>query len=142
MEARDAKTGKMIWMRPTVEGHMGYKWGTAKVENGISGTLNATWTGDLWKTGGAATWNGATYDPETNLDLRRHRQPGPGTATCAPATTCSRPPPWPSIPNPARSSGITRPPARRLGLRRRERIRVLLTTGSEDRQDYQGRRQG
>ena len=26
IEARDAKTGKMIWSRPVVEGHMGYKY--------------------------------------------------------------------------------------------------------------------
>jgi len=48
-----------------------------KVENGISGTLNATWTGDLWKTGGAATWNGATYDPETNLIFAGTGNPAP-----------------------------------------------------------------
>ncbi|WP_346288751.1 PQQ-dependent methanol/ethanol family dehydrogenase [Zoogloea sp.] len=78
MEARDAKTGKMVWMRPTVEGHMGYKWVNGeKVENGISGTLNATWTGDLWKTGGAATWNGATYDPDTNLIFAGTGNPAP-----------------------------------------------------------------
>ena len=78
MEARDAKTGKMVWMRPTVEGHMGYKWVNGeKVENGISGTLNATWTGDLWKTGGAATWNGATYDPDTNLVFAGTSNPAP-----------------------------------------------------------------
>ncbi|MDD2990112.1 MAG: PQQ-dependent methanol/ethanol family dehydrogenase [Zoogloea sp.] len=78
MEARDAKTGKMVWVRPTVEGHMGYKWVNGeKVENGISGTLNATWTGDLWKTGGAATWNGATYDPDTNLVFAGTGNPAP-----------------------------------------------------------------
>jgi alcohol dehydrogenase (cytochrome c) len=40
VEARDAKTGAMVWSRPTVEGHMGYTYdkdGNAK-ENGISGT--------------------------------------------------------------------------------------------------------
>jgi alcohol dehydrogenase (cytochrome c) len=143
MEARDAKTGKLVWTRPTVEGHMGYKWVNGeKVENGISGTTNATWTGDLWKTGGAATWNGATYDPETNLIFAGTGNPAPGTATCAPATTCSRPPPWPSTRTPARSSGTTRPPPRRLGLRRRERIRFLRLQGPEDRQGHQGRRQG
>src|SRR5690606_5745567 len=26
VEARDAKTGKMVWMRPVVEGHMGYTY--------------------------------------------------------------------------------------------------------------------
>lgn len=63
VEARDAKTGKLIWMRPTVEGHMGTLNGQ---DNGITGELNKTWPGDLWKTGGAATWLGGTYDAETN----------------------------------------------------------------------------
>lgn len=64
VEARDPKTGELVWSRPMVEGHMGYLNGK---ENGISGTLNATWEGDMWKQGGAAPWNGVTYDPETNL---------------------------------------------------------------------------
>jgi alcohol dehydrogenase (cytochrome c) len=120
IDARDPQTGKLLWTRPTVEGHMGYKYDAdgKQIENGISGTTNATWEGDLWKTGGAATWNGATYDPETNLIFAGTGNPARGTATCAPATTCSRPPPWPSTPTPARSSGTTRTPARRLGLRR------------------------
>ena len=79
LEARDAKTGKLIWVRPTVEGHMGYKYDKDgnKTENGVSGTTNATWPGDLWKTGGAATWNGATYDPETNLIFAGTGNPAP-----------------------------------------------------------------
>ena len=79
IDARDPKTGKLIWTRPTVEGHMGYKVDKDgnKVENGISGTTNATWTGDLWKTGGAATWNGVTYDPETNLIFAGTGNPAP-----------------------------------------------------------------
>lgn len=64
VEARDPKTGELVWSRPMVEGHMGYLNGK---ENGISGTLNATWEGDMWKQGGAAPWNGVTYDPDTNL---------------------------------------------------------------------------
>ena len=69
LDARDAKTGKMIWTRPVVEGHMGYAFDKDgnKAENGLTGVLNASWPGDLWQTGGAATWNGATYDPDTNL---------------------------------------------------------------------------
>lgn len=69
LDARDAKTGKLVWTRPVVEGHMGYRYdaGGKKIENGITGKTNASWPGDLWKTGGAATWNGATYDPELNL---------------------------------------------------------------------------
>ncbi|MBL8446802.1 MAG: PQQ-dependent methanol/ethanol family dehydrogenase [Zoogloeaceae bacterium] len=79
LEARDALTGKMKWIRPTVEGHMGYAFDADgnKVENGISGTTNATWPGDLWKTGGAATWNGATYDPDTNLIFAGTGNPAP-----------------------------------------------------------------
>lgn len=65
VEARDAKTGELVWSRPTVEGHMGYLNGK---ENGITGgQAGKTWPGDLWKNGGAATWLGGTYDPDTDL---------------------------------------------------------------------------
>ena len=81
VEARDAKTGKMVWMRPTVEGHMGTKDGQ---DNGISGTTNATWPGDLWKTGGAATWLGGTYDPETGLAYFGTGNPAPWNSALRP----------------------------------------------------------
>ncbi len=74
VEARDAKTGKMVWSRPTVEGHMGYLNGK---ENGISGTTNATWPGEMWKSGGAATWLGGTYDASTGLAYFGAGNPGP-----------------------------------------------------------------
>ncbi|HXE40187.1 MAG TPA: PQQ-dependent methanol/ethanol family dehydrogenase, partial [Azonexus sp.] len=79
IDARNPMTGKLIWSRPTVEGHMGYTYDKdgKEIENGISGTTNATWSGDLWKTGGAATWNGATYDPETNLIFAGTGNPAP-----------------------------------------------------------------
>ncbi len=64
VQARDVNTGELIWDRPTIEGHMGTMRGK---DNGITGTTNATWEGDLWKTGGGATWLGGTYDPGTNL---------------------------------------------------------------------------
>ncbi|QEQ95315.1 PQQ-dependent methanol/ethanol family dehydrogenase [Neptunomonas concharum] len=69
VEAYDAKTGQIAWTRPTVEGHMGYVWKDGKkVENGISGgEAGKTWPGDLWKTGGAATWLGGTYDADVDL---------------------------------------------------------------------------
>ena len=79
IDARDQMTGKLLWSRPTVEGHMGTKYdkdGNVS-DNGISGTTNATWPGDLWKTGGAATWNGATYDPDTNLIFAGTGNPAP-----------------------------------------------------------------
>jgi alcohol dehydrogenase (cytochrome c) len=64
VEARDALTGKLVWSRPTIEGWMGTLNGQ---DNGMTGTLNATWPGDLWKAGGGCAWNGGVYDPETNL---------------------------------------------------------------------------
>ncbi len=74
VEARDPKTGKMVWTRPVVEGHMGYKDGK---ENGVTGTTNASWPGETWKTGGAATWLGGTYDPKTGLAYFGTGNPGP-----------------------------------------------------------------
>ena len=81
VEARDAKTGEMIWVRPVLEGHMGYLNGK---ENGVTGDTNATWPGDTWKYGGAATWLGGTYDPDTNLLYFGTGQPGPWNAHLRP----------------------------------------------------------
>ncbi|MDF2180746.1 PQQ-dependent methanol/ethanol family dehydrogenase [Neptuniibacter sp. CAU 1671] len=79
VEAYDAKTGDIVWTRPTVEGHMGYMWKNGKkVENGISGgAAGKTWPGDLWKSGGAATWLGGTYDAETDLMFFGTGNPAP-----------------------------------------------------------------
>jgi alcohol dehydrogenase (cytochrome c) len=94
VEARDAKTGRLVWVRPTVEGHMGYRFDEAgaKSDNGISGTTNASWPGDLWKTGGAATWLGGTYDASTGLAYfgtgnpspwNSHLRPGDNLFSCS-----------------------------------------------------------
>lgn len=64
LDARNPLTGELVWSRPMVEGHMGYLKGK---ENGITGVTNATWPGDIWKHGGAAPWNGVTYDPDADL---------------------------------------------------------------------------
>lgn len=75
VEARDAKTGELVWSRPTVEGHMGYLNGK---ENGITGgEAGKTWPGDMWKTGGAATWLGGTYDPDVDLVFFGTGNPAP-----------------------------------------------------------------
>ena len=74
VDARDAKTGKLVWSRPVVEGHMGTLNGQ---DNGVTGTTNASWPGETWKTGGAATWLGGTYDPATGLAYFGTGNPGP-----------------------------------------------------------------
>jgi len=94
VEARDPKTGQLVWTRPTVEGHMGYKYDKDgnKTENGISGTLNKSWSGDQWKTGGATTWLGGTYDKTTGLAYfgtgnpapwNSHLRPGDNLFSCS-----------------------------------------------------------
>ena len=69
VRAYNATNGKIVWERPTVEGHMGYIWKNGKkMKNGISGGKpGQTWPKDLWKSGGAAPWNGGTYDADTDL---------------------------------------------------------------------------
>ncbi|MES9854361.1 MAG: methanol/ethanol family PQQ-dependent dehydrogenase [Candidatus Thiodiazotropha sp. L084R] len=85
VEARDAQTGKLRWIRPSVEGHMGHIWKNGeKMENGITGNTNATWPGDMWKTGGAATWQGGTYDTETDLIFYGTGNPAPWNAHMRP----------------------------------------------------------
>ncbi len=79
VEARNPKTGQMVWVRPVVEGHMGYRFDDKgnRTENGVSGTAGRTWPGDLWKTGGAATWLGGTYNAKTGLAYFGTGNPAP-----------------------------------------------------------------
>ena len=74
VEARDAKTGELVWSRPVIEGHMGTLHGK---DSTVTGTPGATWEGDMWKQGGGATWLGGTYDPETNLIYMGTGNPAP-----------------------------------------------------------------
>lgn len=79
VEARNPMTGQLVWVRPMIEGHMGYKYdkdGKA-TENGITGVTNKTWPGDLWKTGGGATWLGGTFDATTGLAYFGTGNPAP-----------------------------------------------------------------
>jgi alcohol dehydrogenase (cytochrome c) len=79
VEARDPMTGKMVWVRPVIEGHMGKKFDKdgKESDNGISGTAGKSWPGDLWKTGGAATWLGGTYNTKTGLAYFGTGNPAP-----------------------------------------------------------------
>ncbi|MEO0864146.1 MAG: PQQ-dependent methanol/ethanol family dehydrogenase [Pseudomonadota bacterium] len=74
VQARDAMTGEMVWTRPVIEGHMGTFKGE---ESTMTGTLNATWPGDMWKTGGGATWLGGSYDAETDTLVFGAGNPAP-----------------------------------------------------------------
>jgi alcohol dehydrogenase (cytochrome c) len=79
VEGRNPMTGELLWSRPTVEGHMGYRYdkdGKA-IETGVTGTVNKSWPGELWKTGGASTWMGGTYDPGTGLAYFGTGNPAP-----------------------------------------------------------------
>ncbi|MBY6004184.1 PQQ-dependent methanol/ethanol family dehydrogenase [Salipiger bermudensis] len=74
VQARDVETGDMVWTRPVIEGHMGTLNGE---ESTMTGELNATWPGDLWKTGGGATWLGGSYDAETDTLVFGTGNPAP-----------------------------------------------------------------
>ncbi len=74
VQARDAETGELVWERPVIEGHMGTYKGKPST---MTGKLNATWPGDLWKTGGGATWLGGSYDKDTDTLVFGAGNPAP-----------------------------------------------------------------
>jgi alcohol dehydrogenase (cytochrome c) len=90
IEARKVDSGDLVWSRPTIEGHMGMLNGK---ESTMTGKKGATWPGDLWKTGGGATWLGGTYDPDTNLIFMGTGNPAPWNSHMRPGDnlySCSR----------------------------------------------------
>ena len=74
VQARDAETGDLVWTRPVIEGHVGTLNGEPST---MTGTLNATWPGDMWKTGGGATWMGGSYDADTDTLIFGTGNPAP-----------------------------------------------------------------
>ncbi|MEP4194904.1 MAG: PQQ-dependent methanol/ethanol family dehydrogenase [Aliishimia sp.] len=74
VQARDAESGDLVWTRPVIEGHMGTLNGE---DSTMTGTLNATWPGDMWKTGGGATWLGGSYDADTDTIIFGAGNPAP-----------------------------------------------------------------
>jgi alcohol dehydrogenase (cytochrome c) len=74
VQARNVENGDLVWERPVIEGHMGMLNGE---ESTITGTLNATWPGDMWKTGGGATWLGGSYDADTDTLVFGTGNPAP-----------------------------------------------------------------
>ncbi len=90
IDARKADNGELVWTRPTIEGHMGTLNGA---ESTMTGNKNETWKGDLWKTGGGATWLGGTYDSETNTIFIGSGNPAPWNSHMRPGDnrwSCSR----------------------------------------------------
>ena len=63
IDAYDAVTGELAWRTYAIPGE------------GEPG--NDTWSGDSWKTGGAATWITGSYDAEANLIYWGTGNPGP-----------------------------------------------------------------
>ncbi|MEG4634882.1 PQQ-binding-like beta-propeller repeat protein, partial [Microcoleus sp. AR_TQ3_B6] len=72
--ARDPETGKEIWMRPFVEGHMGRLNGKESTPTGDPRA--PSWPDDpnsptgkveAWSQGGGAPWQSASFDVENNL---------------------------------------------------------------------------
>lgn len=74
VQARNVDNGDLVWERPVIEGHMGMLNGE---ESTMTGTLNATWPGDMWKTGGGATWLGGSYDADTDTLVFGTGNPAP-----------------------------------------------------------------
>ena len=90
VEARNVDTGEVVWTRPTIEGHVGTLNGKPST---MTGKVNETWKGDLWKTGGGATWLGGTYDSETNTIFVGAGNPAPWNSHMRPGDnkwSCSR----------------------------------------------------
>ncbi len=82
--ARDPQTGKEIWMRPFVEGHMGRlngkdstHTGNAKAPSWPDGDYNDTGKVEAWSHGGGAPWQTATFDVETNTIVVGTGNPAP-----------------------------------------------------------------
>jgi alcohol dehydrogenase (cytochrome c) len=91
VDARKVDTGELVWSRPTIEGHVGSLNGKPSTMTGDK--VNATWPGDLWKTGGGATWLGGTYDADTGLAFFGTGNPGPWNSHMRPGDnkwSCSR----------------------------------------------------
>lgn len=63
IDAYDAVTGELAWRTYAIPGE------------GEPG--NDSWSGDSWKTGGAATWITGSYDPDLNLIYWGTGNPGP-----------------------------------------------------------------
>jgi PQQ-dependent dehydrogenase (methanol/ethanol family) len=80
--AIDESTGKEVWraynIGPDADIKVGARfkpfYGSADTSRNQGAT---SWSGDTWKTGGAAVWGWLSYDPELNLVYHGTSNPGP-----------------------------------------------------------------
>ncbi|WP_419799760.1 PQQ-binding-like beta-propeller repeat protein [Terasakiella sp.] len=113
VEARDAKTGELVWSRPTIEGHMGTLKGKEstmtgvkmQVGRGICGSMAVVRLG--WVV--PMTRKHANCFSEQGT---RHR----GILTCVPVITFIPHPVWPSILIRVKSIGTIRPRRTMVGI--------------------------
>lgn len=82
--ARDPETGKEIWMRPFVEGHMGRLNGKESTPTGDprapswpDDPKSPTGKVEAWSQGGGAPWQSASFDVENNLIIVGAGNPAP-----------------------------------------------------------------
>lgn len=82
--ARDPDTGKEIWARPLVEGHMGRlngkdstPTGDAKAPSWPDDPNSPTGKVEAWSHGGGAPWQTASFDVETNTIVIGAGNPAP-----------------------------------------------------------------
>lgn len=82
--ARDPDTGKEVWARPLVEGHIGRlngqpstPTGDPKAPSWPNDPNSPTGKVEAWSHGGGAPWQSATFDPETNTIIIGAGNPAP-----------------------------------------------------------------
>ncbi|MFT3799783.1 MAG: methanol/ethanol family PQQ-dependent dehydrogenase [Burkholderiaceae bacterium] len=82
--ARDPDTGKEIWARPMVEGHMGRlngqpstPTGDPKAPSWPDDPNSSTGKAESWSQGGGAPWQTASFDVETNTIVVGSGNPAP-----------------------------------------------------------------
>lgn len=82
--ARDPDTGKELWMRPLVEGHMGRldgkdstPTGNPKAPSWPDDPKNETGKVQAWSHGGGAPWQSASFDVATNTIVIGAGNPAP-----------------------------------------------------------------
>ena len=101
--ARDVDTGKELWARPFVEGHMGRLDGKPSTPTGDPKA--PTWPNDpnsptgkveAWSHGGGAPWQTASFDVETNTIVVGTGNPAPWN-TWKRTAPGDRPINWPSL---------------------------------------------